>query len=113
MSAQHRFTKFVGTAIAGTALGLAAFATAGTAAASSGDDAFLANISTEGIGYDSPGAAVANAHAVCGALAQGQSVGSIGNEILSNTNLTTRQAAAFVVAAVGTYCPGYQSVLTA
>ena len=62
MFASHRFTKFAGTALVAGALGLAAVATAGTAGAvSSTDDAFLTEISSEGISYDSPKAALSNA----------------------------------------------------
>jgi hypothetical protein len=59
MFASHRFTKFAGTALVAGALGLAAVATAGTAGAvSSTDDAFLTEITSEGISYDTPKAAV-------------------------------------------------------
>ena len=49
MFATHRFTTFAGTALLAGALGLAAFATAGTAVAvSSIDDAFLTDITSAG-----------------------------------------------------------------
>lgn len=108
MHATHRLTKFAGTAIVAGALGLAAMATAGTAGAvTSTDNSFLDEISAEGIAYDSEGVAVSNALYVCGALDDGADPADIGNEILSNTDLTTRQAAVFVVASVGNFCPEY------
>ena len=108
MFAQHRFTKFAGTALVAGAMGLAAVAAAGTAGAvSSADDSFLREISSEGISYDSPKAAIANAHYVCDALDDGAAPVDLGQEILNNTDLTTHQAAGFVVASVGTYCPEY------
>jgi Protein of unknown function (DUF732) len=114
MFASHRITKVAGTAVVMAGLGLAAFASAGTAAAAGSiDDTFLANISSEGIGYDSAKAAIANGHAVCEAIGQGEAPASVGTEILHNTNLTTRQAAAFVVASVDAYCPRYTPLLTA
>ena len=108
MFATHRFTTFAGTALVAGALGLAAVATAGTAGALvSVDDAFLSEISSEGIAYDSPKAAVANAHAVCSALDDGADPVDVGQEILDNTDLTTHQAAVFVVSAVNAYCAEY------
>src|SRR5262245_510360 len=106
-----RFTKFAGTAVAATGLGLAALATAGTASAASVDDAFLADIRSAGIVYDSPQGAIANAHAVCHALADGHSGVDVGNVILANTNLTSRQVAVFVVDSVDAYCPRYATLL--
>jgi hypothetical protein len=113
MFTHHRITTLAGTVIAGAALGLAAVATAGSAAAGSTDDDFLAQLKTQGIGYDSPQGAIQDGHVVCQDLANGRSVNSIGQEILSNTDLTTKQAAFVIVAAVHSYCPQYQSNLSA
>lgn len=108
MFAQHRFTEFVGTALAAGALGLAAVATAGAAGAvSSADDTFLSEIRSEKIAYDTPAAALANAHSVCDALEKDAKPVDLGQEILDNTNLTIHQAAVFVVSSVGNYCPEY------
>jgi hypothetical protein len=108
MFAHNGVTKLASTALVAGALGLAALATAGTAGAmSSVDDTFLAEISAEGIAYDSEGAAISNARYVCGALDEGADPVDLGMEILENTDLTTDQAAAFVVASVGNYCPEY------
>ncbi len=108
MFSRHRFTEFAGTALVAGALGLAAVATAGTAGAvSSTDDAFLTEISNEGISYDTERAAISNAHYVCDSLDEGADPVDLGEEILNNTDLTTHQAAVFVVASVGNYCPEY------
>jgi len=108
MFASNRLTKFAGTALVAGAFGLAAVATAGTAGAvSSTDDAFLTEIRSEGITYDTPKAAIQNAHDVCKAFDSGAQLADVGQEILDNTDLTTHQAAVFVVTSVTTYCPEY------
>jgi hypothetical protein len=92
---------------------LAAVATAGTASAlSSADDQFLNELQSEGIGYDSPKTAIENGHYVCSAFDDGASIGELGHEILANSDLTTRQAAAFIVSAVGIYCPEYTDLFS-
>jgi Protein of unknown function (DUF732) len=108
MFAHTRFATFAGTALVAGALGLAAVATAGTAGAlSSTDDSFLTEITSEGISFDTAKDAVSDAHYVCSALDDGADPVDLGQEILDNTDLTTHQAAVFVVASVSTYCPEY------
>jgi hypothetical protein len=110
--ATQRVTKFAATAIAAVGLGLAGIATAGTASAlTSVDDEFLAAISEAGIAYDSPTAAISNARYVCGALDDGADPLDLGDEILSNTDLDTRQAAVFMVESVFNYCPEHEVLL--
>ena len=102
------FHRFVGTAIVAGALGLAAVATAGAAGAlSSVDDTFLTTISNEGIAYDSPKVAIRAAHDVCFALDDGADPVDLGVEIYDSTDLTTDQAALFVVASIDHYCPEF------
>jgi hypothetical protein len=111
MYASHRFAKFAASALVAGGLGLAAVATAGTAGAiSSSDDTFLAEISAEGISYDSQKDAIYAAHDVCIALDEGADPVDLGMEILDATDLTTDQAAVFVLASVDTYCPELGSV---
>jgi len=111
MYASHRFAKFAASALVAGGLGLAAVATAGTAGAiSSTDDTFLDVISAEGISYDSPKDAIYAAHDVCFALDEGADPVDLGMEILDATDLTTDQAAVFVLASVDTYCPEFGSV---
>jgi hypothetical protein len=106
----HKVAKLAGTAIVAGALGLAA---AGTASAlSSADDQFLNELQSEGIGYDSPKAAIENGHYVCASFDDGASIGELGHEILANSDLTTRQAAAFIVTAVGSYCPEHTDLFS-
>jgi len=108
MFTRNGVTKFAGTAIVAGALGLAAFASAGTASAlSSADDNFLADISAEGISYDSPRSAISVGHNVCAAFDDGADPVDLGMEIMDATNLTTDQAATFVVSAVDNFCPEY------
>lgn len=108
MFARYGVAKLAGTAIVAGALGLAAVVTAGTAAAfSSADNTFLTEIESEGIGYDSPRTAISNAHYVCEALDDGADPVDLGQELLDNTDLSTHQAAVFVLSSVGNYCPEY------
>jgi hypothetical protein len=102
------FARFAGTALVASALGLAAVATAGSAAAlSSVDDTFVAGLDAEGIGYDSPRDAIYAAHDLCHALDDGADPVDLGLDLLHGTDLTTDQVAAFVVTAVDSYCPEY------
>jgi hypothetical protein len=55
--------------------------------------------------------AVSNAKYVCGALDDGADPLDLGHEILSNTDLSTHQAAVFVVESVYNYCPEHSSLL--
>ena len=108
MPATPRLTTFAGTALLAGALGFGAVANAGLAGAvRSVDDAFLNDIGSEGIGYDTPKAAISNAHYVCSSLDDGADPVDLGHEILDNTDLTTHQAAVFVVTSVSAYCPEY------
>jgi hypothetical protein len=108
MSARNGVTKFAGTAVIAGALGLAAFAAAGNAAAmSSADDNFLTDITAQNISYDSPQSAIAVAHDVCGAIDNGADPVDLGLEIKDTTDLTTDQVATFVVSAVDNFCPEY------
>lgn len=108
MFTRNGVTKFAGTAFVAGALGLAAFASAGTAAAlSSADDNFLAEITAEGIAYDSTRGAISAGHDVCVALDDGADPVDLGMEIMGATDLTTDQVATFVVSAVDNFCPEY------
>lgn len=108
MFARTGITTFARTAVVAGALGLAAFATAGTAGAlMSADDTFLTDITAEGISYDSTREVIGVAHDVCFAIEDGADPVDLGMELLEATDLTTDQAAMFVVSAVGNYCPEY------
>lgn len=105
------FARIATTALTAATLGLAAFAGAATAAASSVDDEFLTNIDAEGIAFDSARAAISDVHLVCTSIAGGQPATSVGHEIVSNSDLSIHQAAVFVVESVSAYCPGYLTEL--
>ena len=108
MFASARLATFAGTALVAGTFGLAAVATAGPAGAvSSTDNTFLTQITAEDISYDSAKGAIQNAHNVCSAFDSGASLVDVGHDILGHTDLSTHQAAAFVVIAVDTYCPKY------
>ncbi|MFI5510545.1 DUF732 domain-containing protein [Mycobacterium sp. NPDC051804] len=106
MFTRNGVTKLAGTAVVASALGLAAFAAAGTASAlSSADDNFLSDISAEGIAYDTPKTAISLGHDVCVAFDDGADPVDLGMEILDQTDLTTDQVATFVTSAVDNFCP--------
>ncbi|MHA3019805.1 DUF732 domain-containing protein [Mycobacterium sp. BMJ-28] len=109
MNTRPRVTAIARTAVIAGAFGFAAFASAGTANAitSQTDAAFLREIADEGISYDSASAVIGNARQVCAELKSGSSGTEVGMDILAHTDLTTRQAAAFVVMSIDYYCPQY------
>jgi len=108
----HRITTVASTAIGAAAIGLAAVATAGTAGATTAEDAFIAQMHSLGISFTSPQEAVKEGHQVCSELAAGKTGTDIAAEVLSQTDLTTKQAASFVVGATKTYCPQLATQLT-
>lgn len=106
------------TAVGAAAIGLAV-ATAGTAGANTKDEAFIAQMESIGVTFSSPQVATQQAQLVCKKLASGETGTEIApgeqrdhEEVLSQTNLTTKQAAYFVVDATKAYCPQYASQLT-
>jgi hypothetical protein len=107
----HRLTAVAITAVGAAAIGLAV-ATAGTAGASTKDDTFLADMASQGISFSSPQEGVKEGLEVCSELASGKTGTDVATEILSQTDLTTKQAAYFVVDATKVYCPGLSGQLT-
>ena len=105
MFTNHRITTFATAAILTTGMGLGALVSAATAAAAPADDKFVSEISSAGIPYDSPAAAITSAHSVCDTLSAGQSLMELGRQIHNTTPWTPKQAATFVVDSVNTYCP--------
>jgi hypothetical protein len=106
-----RITAAVTTAFGAAAVGLAV-ATAGAAGAGTADDAFIAQMTGVGISFTSPQEAVKEGHQVCRELAAGKTGTDVATEVLSQTDLTTKQAAYFVVNATKAYCPQLSSQLT-
>lgn len=101
-----RITAAVATALGTAAVGIAV-ASAGGAAASTVDDAFITEITGLGIGIDSPQSAIMDGYLVCVELNAGNSGPDIARQLLSQTNLTTKQADSFVVDAAKAYCPQF------
>ncbi|ORV92947.1 hypothetical protein AWC11_06750 [Mycobacterium interjectum] len=106
-----RITAAVTTAVGAAAVGLA-LATAGAAGASTADDAFITEMRGLGVTFTSPQEAIQEGHQVCRELAAGKTGTDVATEVLSQTNLTTKQAAYFVVDAAQAYCPQLSSRLT-
>jgi hypothetical protein len=86
--------------------------TAGGAAAGTIDDAFITEMRGLGITFTSPQEAIKEGHQVCKELAAGKTGTDVATEVLSQTDLTTKQAAYFVVDATKAYCPQLASQLT-
>ena len=108
----HRIRTIAGTMIGAAAIGLVAVGTAGAAGAGTADDAFISAMDTLGISFSSPAEAVREGHQVCRELAAGKSGTDVATEVLKQTNLTSHQAAYFVVDATHAYCPQLAPQLT-
>jgi Protein of unknown function (DUF732) len=108
----HRIRTVASTMIGAAAIGLIAVGTAGTASASTVDDAFLAQMDNLGISFSSPADAIKDGHKVCQELASGKTGTDVASEVLKQTNLTSHQAAYFVVDATHAYCPQLAPQLT-
>ncbi len=104
----HRFAASIaGTTLTAAALGLAALGFAGTAGASSVDDAFLAQLAQDGITPPSSAVAIKDAHAVCNALNAGHSSREVVRAVARATGLPNKGANMFAVDAASAYCPQY------
>ncbi|CDO90002.1 hypothetical protein AWC29_04255 [Mycobacterium triplex] len=107
-----RLSTIASTMIGAAAIGIVAIGTAGTAGATTADDAFLAQMDKLGISFSSPADAIKDGHKVCQELAAGKTGTDIATEVLQQTNLTSHQAAYFVVDATHAYCPQLAPQLT-
>ncbi|MGB9303166.1 MAG: DUF732 domain-containing protein [Mycobacterium sp.] len=96
-----------GTALTAATLGLTALGMAATADASSVDNAFLAQLQSDGITPPTPARAISDAHAVCTALQQGQSPDQVITAVAESTGLTKKGAKTFAVDAASAYCPQF------
>lgn len=104
----RRFTaNLARTTLTAAALGLAALGFAGTASASSADDAFLAQLQSDGITPPSAARAISEAHTVCKGLDQGQSSTEVINGVAKRTGLSAKGAKTFAIDAAEAYCPQY------
>jgi hypothetical protein len=99
-----RITAAVTAAIGAAAVGLA---TVGLATAGTVDDAFLAQMKSQGISFGSPQQAVNQGHQVCTELAVGKNAAVVAIATIGRAHLTPRQAGYFVGAAAKAYCPQF------
>lgn len=99
--------SLAGTTLTAAALGLAALGMAGTAAANSTDDSFVAQIKADGITPPSAARAITEAHAVCTALDAGQSSAQVYASVGKRTGLSAGSSKTFAVDAASAYCPQY------
>jgi hypothetical protein len=95
------------------AIGLIAIAAAGVAGADTTDETFMEQMKSLGIEFSSPQAANHAGFKVCQALSHGESGVDVAREVVSQTNMSTHQAAYFVVYATTDYCPSYTTQLNA
>ncbi|CQD19178.1 hypothetical protein BN1232_04471 [Mycobacterium lentiflavum] len=108
----RRINTIASTIIGAAAIGIVAVGTAGTAGATTTEDAFLAQMDKLGISFSSPADAIKDGHKVCQELAAGKTGTDIAAEILQQTDLTSHQAAYFVVDATHAFCPALAPQLT-
>ena len=108
----HRISTIASTAIGAAAIGLVALATASTAGASSIDEAFIAQMNTLGITFSSPAEAVGKATRCAGSWPPAKAARTSPPRSSSQTDLTSHQAAYFVVNATKAYCPQLAPQLT-
>lgn len=99
--------SMVGTTLTAATLGLAALGFAGTASASSTDEAFLAQLQADGITPPGAARAIKDAHAVCDALDEGHSAKAVIKAVAKATGLSAKGAKTFAVDAASAYCPQY------
>lgn len=107
MSTRRFVASMAGTTLTAASLGLAALGFAGTASASSTDDAFLAELHSHGITPPSAARAIKDAHAVCNALDEGHSAKAVVKAVAKATGLSAKGAKTFAVDAASAYCPQY------
>jgi hypothetical protein len=108
MFARHHIAKLAGTAIAVATVGLAA---PGTAAADPTDDAFLRNVTADGVNFANPPEVIQKAQVVCAAYSGGLSLARM-YPTLGDSAMTHGQAALFMADAVQAYCPKYTDLLS-
>jgi NADPH:quinone reductase-like Zn-dependent oxidoreductase len=109
----QRIKTSASSAIGAAAIGLTALAAAGVASATSTDETFMQQMKSLGIEFSSPQAANHAGKKVCQALSHGESGVDLAREVVSQTDMTTHQAAYFVVYATTDYCPEYTTQLNA
>lgn len=99
--------SMVGTTLTAATLGLAALGFAGTASASSTDEAFLRAAAGGRDHSAERSARHQDAHAVCDALDEGHSAKAVIKAVAKATGLSAKGAKTFAVDAASAYCPQY------
>ena len=94
----NRLTTIIGTAVATSALGLAALASTGVASASTVDDTFISVITDEGIKAPSAKEAIGDLLDAVSAVAD-------------YTDLEFEDSAFYVGASIASYCPEHEDVI--
>ena len=84
-------------------------AAASSAHADATDDAFTAALTSKGITFESPQAAIIAGHEVCDELDLGRTPVQVATDVTKNSNLGGYHAGYFVGLAMRTYCPKHAS----
>jgi hypothetical protein len=79
------------------------------ARADAADNTFTAALSSKGINFASPEAAIVAGHEVCDELDLGRTPAQVATDVTKNSNLDGYHAGYFVGLAVRTYCPKHAS----
>jgi hypothetical protein len=110
-STMNRLTTIIGTAVATSALGLAALASTGVASASTVDDTFISVITDEGIKAPSAKEAIGVAEDVCSILDDGGDLLDAVSAVADYTDLEFEDSAFYVGASIASYCPEHADVI--
>jgi Protein of unknown function (DUF732) len=73
------------------------------------DDAFTAALTSKGITFESPQAAIIAGHEVCDELDLGRTPLQVATDVTKNSNLGGYHAGYFIGLAIHTYCPKHAS----
>nr|WP_090344306.1 DUF732 domain-containing protein [Mycolicibacterium malmesburyense]CRL75708.1 hypothetical protein CPGR_03675 [Mycolicibacterium malmesburyense] len=99
------------TAAAVGALGIAAFATTGVAAANTVDDTFIEVINQQGIQPPSDAEAISVAHDACAVIDGRGDIAAAVDAVSEATKLDFEDSAFFVGAAIASYCPEHEDLI--
>ena len=73
------------------------------------DNTFTAALSSKGIRFASPQAAIIAGHEVCDELNLGRTTAQVATDVTKNSNLDGYHAGYFVGLSIATYCPQHAS----
>jgi hypothetical protein len=88
---------------------LALLGSPAVAHADAADSTFTSALSSKGINFASPQAAIVAGHEVCDELGLGRTQVQVATDVTKNSNLDDYHAGYFVGLAVATYCPQHAS----